>query len=90
MSDLNLAGLNGRGQLVADVANHAALVLLARVMAAFGLPVTIWLFLELWNGLEAIEASVRANQTSIAVQEYRLGQNELRVRSLERITFEDR
>lgn len=90
MTDLNLAGLNGRGRFIADVANHAALVLVARLMAAFGVPVAMWLFLELWNGLERIETSVRANQTAIAVQEYRLGQSERRVRSLERIALEDR
>jgi hypothetical protein len=90
MSDLNLAGLNGKGRLVADIANHAALVLVARLMAAIGVPVAMWLFLELWNGLESIEAIVRANQTTLAEQEYRLGQNERRVQSLERMAFEER
>ena len=84
MSELNLAGLNGRGRLIADVANHAALVLVARLMAALGVPIAMWLFLEVWNGLEEIEAVVRANQTTITVHEFRIEQGERRVSSLER------
>ena len=83
MSDLNTAGLNGNGRPIADVANHAVLVLLARLMAALGVPVAIWLFLQVWDGLAAIEQIVRVNQTAIAVQEYRLGQSERRVGALE-------
>ena len=83
MTDLNTAGLNGRGRMIADVANHAALVLLARLMAAFGVPVAMWLFVEMWTGIEDIEATLRANQTAIAVHENRLDEDERRIALLE-------
>jgi hypothetical protein len=83
MTDLNTAGLNGRGRMIANVANHAALVLLARVMAAFGVPVAMWLFVEMWTGIEDIEAALRANQTAIAVHENRLDEDERRIAVLE-------
>ncbi len=77
MTDLNTAGLNGRGRMIADVANHAALVLLARV------PVAMWLFVEMWTGIEDIEAALRVNQTAIAVHENRLNEDERRIALLE-------
>jgi hypothetical protein len=90
MSELNTAGLNGTGRLAVDVANHVALVLVARLMAAIGVPIAMWLFVEVWNGLEEIETAVRANTTSITVHEFRLGENERRVSTLERLGREDR
>jgi ABC-type proline/glycine betaine transport system permease subunit len=90
MSDLNVAGRNGKGQLIAEIANHFALVLTARLIATIGVPVVMWVFVEIWNGLKAIESAVRGNQTIIAVQEYCLGQNERRVNVLEQIAREER
>jgi hypothetical protein len=83
MSDLNTAGLNGKGRVIADVANHALLVLAARLMAAFGVPAAMWLFAEIWTGLEEIEAVVRLNHTEIAVHEIRLMEGERRIAVLE-------
>jgi len=80
---LNTAGLNGKGRVIVDVANHALLVLAARLMAAFGVPAAMWLFVEMWTGIEEIEAVMRANQTAIAVHDIRLDEGERRIAVLE-------
>jgi len=52
-------------------------------LAAFGVPVAMWLFFEMWTGIEDIEATLRANQTVIAVHENRLDEDECRIALLE-------
>lgn len=74
-SGMNTRGLNGNGKLVADVANHAILVLLSRVMATIGPAVAIWLFLQMWGDIEDIKDVAVINQSAISTLEVRVRNN---------------
>lgn len=83
MSDLNTVGLNGKGKYVAAVADHALLVLLARLMAVFGVPVALFLFVQVWEGQVSVARAVATNTTTIAVHEQQIDDNSRRLSRLE-------
>lgn len=72
MSDLNTAGLNGKGQMIARVADHALLVLAARIMAAAGIPIAAWLFAQVWYGQQELLKEVTKTSRVVAIQSERL------------------
>ena len=69
---LSTAGLNGKGKYVAEVANHAALVLLSRLMAVFGVPMAGFIFWLMWTDIDTIAEVAAHNQKALAVQGTRL------------------
>ena len=80
---LNTNGLNGSGKFIADVANHAALVLAARLMALFGVPIAMWLFIQVWDGQAEALSMVRDNRQDIAVHSVQIGEYGRRLTNLE-------
>ena len=81
-SGMNTKGLNGQGKLVADVANHAVLVLLARIMAVAGPSVAIWLFLQMWGDIQDIKTLSQANYSAISTMEVRVTNNSAEINRL--------
>lgn len=74
MSDLNTAGLNGKGKAIESVANHALLVLISR----FSVPVLgtllIWQVSEMKAAITANATALGEMSTRMAVMEFQIEQ----------------
>ena len=96
-SGMNTSGLNGKGRYVADVANHALLVLASRIFAVIGLPVAGFIFWSIQSDISSIESVARGNlqlinnmssataihDTRLTYQDNALNDHNIRIRVLE-------
>lgn len=80
---LTTNGLNGSGKAVAAVANHAVLVLLARLMAAIGVPIVAWVFISLVSDIETNQFIIQELLIDNATQHQILMGHERRIMVLE-------
>jgi hypothetical protein len=96
-SGMNTAGLNGQGRYVSDVANHAALVLLSRLMAVLGVPVAGFIIWSVQADISMIRSTAVENlqlindvrsqasiqETRLSYQETILSDHNIRIRDIE-------
>lgn len=72
---LNTAGLNGTGKAIANIANHALLVMVSRFVSIIGVPIALGFFWHMIEGYEAMQADfIQLNQT-VAVMDQRVEKN---------------